>query len=398
MCCFNILFKISNLLKILCHNLTINLRIFLIGNSIDEESFSLTDKLNPEIAIRNFNDYLSIYGLNSQKFARTFTKLWSKCLIIACWIGFVKTSILFNVNPVKNYHLCLWLGDLALLFKSLREYFMIIILSILSHECFLITLFSHNSHLEWYELFKCLDGTLTPKSIGIRDKKILKKIIILTKFSQKSMKIFLYSSTILMFPFTLHLVFKHIKVNNLFDLFASLFWFPLTFIMGHIVAGTIMTAAFTFEIICFYCVIQIKYYNKLIDNVKDETSFGCKRFIINLKIINIIKNQSKFSIRILKYNQFWRKFYFLFLLHIFPANIIAVQQILFGHLMSYQSRILFILSAKIGIFTIISSSLIASLLTKEIKIHSKKLIHLQFLPHLNLNVSTKIKVYHQLIM
>ena len=391
--CFNILFKIPNLLKILFDNLAINLKFFLIGDSIKEESLNLTDKLNPKIALSSFNYSLAIYGLISQKFAKVYTKLWTKYLIIACCIGFIKTFILFNVDPVKDYKLCLLLGDLTLVFQTLRKYFMIIILLLLSFEFFLIKLFNHNPHLEWYELFTCLNGNLTPKLIGIRDEKILKLMLILTKFSLKFIKIFLYSTTIFMLPFYVHLLFKNIKINSVFDLFASLFWFPSTFIMGIIIGGTMMTASFTFEIICFYCWIQIKYYNKLIDNIKDETSFGFKRFIINLKIRNIIKNQIKFSVRILKYNKFWRKFYFLFLLHILPANIIAVQQVLFGHLMSYQSRILFILGAIIGIVNIISSSFIVSLLTREMKIHSEKLIHLQFLPHLNLNINTKIKVF-----
>ena len=103
--CFNILFKISNLIKIIFDNLAVNLRIFLIGDSIKEESLNLTDKLNPKIAISNFNYSLAINGLNSQKFANIFTKLWAKCLIILCLFGFVKTLILFNVDPVKNYKL-----------------------------------------------------------------------------------------------------------------------------------------------------------------------------------------------------------------------------------------------------------------------------------------------------
>ena len=197
MCCFKILFKISNLIKIIFGNLAANLRIFLIGDSIKEESLNLTDKLNPQIAISNFDHYLAINGLNSRKSANIFTKLWAKYLIIACWIGFVKTFILFNVDPVKNYKLCLLLGDITLVFKSLRKYLMMIILLLLSFEFFLIKHFSNNPHLEWYELFKCLDGTFTPKSIGIRDKKILKKILIFTKFSLKFIKIFIYRITAL---------------------------------------------------------------------------------------------------------------------------------------------------------------------------------------------------------
>ena len=308
-----------------------------------------------------------------------------------------KHFFLFSVDPVENEKLCLLLGDITLIFKSLRKYFMIIIILLLSLEFFLIKLFNYNPHLEWYELFKCLDGNLTPKSIGVRDKKILKKTLISTKFSLKFIKIFLYSATIIVFPFGVHLLFKNIKIN-VFNLCLSLFWLPITSIMIYTMTGTITTASFTFEIICFYCWIQIKYYNKLINNLKDETSFGCKRFIINLKIINIIKNQTKFSVGILKYNKFWRKFYFLFLLHALPINIIGAQQTLFGHLMSYQSRILFIIGTASGIVIIISSCFIASLLTREIKIHAKKLIHLQFLPHLNLNINTKIKVYHRLII
>ena len=146
--CFKILFKIPNLLNILFDNLAINFEYFLIGDSIKEESLSLTDKLNPKIVLNSFNSSLAIYGLNSQKFANVFTKLWTKYLIIVCLIGFVKTFFLFNVDPVKDYKLCLLLGDLTLVFQTLRKYFMIIILSLFSLEIFLVKLFNHNPHLE----------------------------------------------------------------------------------------------------------------------------------------------------------------------------------------------------------------------------------------------------------
>ena len=112
---------------------------------------------------------------------------------------------------------------------------------------------------------------------------------------------------------------------------------------------------------------------------------------IKIKIIELIKQQHRFLIKILKYNKFWSEFYLSVIIHFLPANLICLQQSLFGHL-SFEFRIIFIISNCIGTISIVPSSLFVCLLAKDMKVYSKQLYRLQFASNLNLNVKTKIKV------
>ena len=108
------------------------------------------------------------------------------------------------------------------------------------------------------------------------------------------------------------------------------------------------------------------------------------------KMFELIK-QHRFSIQILKYNKFWSEFYLSVIIHFIPASLICLQQSLFGDL-SFELRIIFIISYVIGIISIVPSSLFVCLLAKELKVYSKQLYRLQFASNLNLNIKTKIKV------
>ena len=68
----------------------------------------------------------------------------------------------------------------------------------------------------------------------------------------------------------------------------------------------------------------------LINDCELKTNFKCKKFIIKWKLEYLIKQQNQFAIKILKYNKFWGKYFFIIMLHLIPVHIITVQQILFS--------------------------------------------------------------------
>ena len=112
---------------------------------------------------------------------------------------------------------------------------------------------------------------------------------------------------------------------------------------------------------------------------------------VKRKMIEMIEQQHRFSVRILKYNKFWSKFYLSVIIHFLPANLICLQQFLFGEF-SFQLRTIFIISYIIGIISIVPTSLYVCLLAKDLKDYGKQLYRIQFASNLNLNIKTKIKV------
>ena len=182
-----------------------------------------------------------------------------------------------------------------------------------------------------------------------------------------------------------------LKRNHGYELTAFLFWLPASCIGVYFLAATLIVPSFCFQIITFHCLVNTRYYNKLITDVKIEQQFGCKRLLMQYKIMNMIKAQNEFSIRIMKYNRFWKKFYLLMMMHYLQANLIVFQQILFGD-MSFQLRILFVFCHLLGVLFIVSLSLFVCYLVREMKIYKKKLIKLQLNQFLKLGINTKIKV------
>ena len=364
---------------------------FLSNTLIDEESIDLRFNIDPKFTIPNFDEIFTFYGLNPLSHSNWRIKLWNYFLFITFWNGILKTIVVLQLDPVVNYQLCVYLGDVSLLFQSLRKFLLILTFLVILFAFSNNYLFTHNSNTEWFEIFRCLEGKLTPKSIGIRDKRIVLKMLYLTKIGFKLIKLTINGFTIMIMIFLGHLFYERININDISELIAHIFWCPGTAFGIYFVAGAILIPNLCFQLISYYCFLSIRFFNQLINNVKIEMNFGCKKFIMKLKIKYLIQNHNKFSIRILKYNKFWNKFYLIMLLHIFPANIISFQQVLFGSA-NVQLKILYASSALVGINFLISSSLFVCLLAKEIKIHHKKLIQLQYNHYLNLDIMTKLKV------
>lgn len=150
-------------------------------------------------------------------------------------------------------------------------------------------LFNHNPNLKWFELFKCLDGTLTPKSIGIYDKKIVKTMLIWTKIGFKMNKLAAIVFSPIIFVALMYLFHKNGHTNSLIELISLLIWYPLTFSAGIFISLTIGIPNTCFQILIYYCFINTRHFNQLINDVKIQMQFGCKRFIMKLKIKILVR-------------------------------------------------------------------------------------------------------------
>ena len=361
---------------------------------VDEESLFLNEKIDPSLATGNFNYFLSIYGLDISGLS---SKRRNKFMLILFIFGFTKLIIFLNLDPIKNYKICFFLGDFTLLFKSLRTFLLIFVVLLISFNIQTNYLFNYNSNLKWIEVFKCFDGNVVPQSIGIRDKKILKKMLMLTKTLMKSVLFNNLAFSLLVILSAIYLFTDNLRSFNVSELVTVLFWFPLVMLDIFCLGGTTFTSTACFQIICYYCLLNYKYYNdhmrKYMTKFKNETTnnFVISR-LIRWNIKKTFLQQNYFSIRIMKYNQFWSSFYLIMMFNFVPAHIIVTQQALFGYYISVQLRIMFMICAWFGSIFIILSSLHVCQLVNQIKVHQKHLIQFQFEPNLKLDIKTKIKV------
>ena len=118
-----------------CSNFYLKLKSFLLNNiiykfqinyPIDLNQINLDQEINDKIAINNFDDLLSFYGLNRN----SKDKLWNKFLLLIMFFGFLRYLFISQLDPVKDYDYCLIAGDFTLLFKSFRKSFNFILILI----------------------------------------------------------------------------------------------------------------------------------------------------------------------------------------------------------------------------------------------------------------------------
>ena len=360
----------------------------IIQSFYDIKPINLNNKINQENSINNFDNFLSIYGLNPN----SNEKLWNKFLLFIYCFGFLRVLMVNQLDPVSDYKYCLCAGDVTLLFKAnLRKSLNLSVLLTISYAIHLTYLFVHHPNTEWFEVFKCLDGSLSPKSIGIKNNKILEILLILTKLTFNLREIINFGFNCLVGLTFLVWLLNRILFQNDYHVICLSLWIPFLLFNNYLFGGSIYTANVCFNMICFYCLINAKYYNKLINDCKLKSNLKYKKFIIKWKLKCLIKQQNEFAIKILKYNKFWGKYFLIMMLHLIPVHIISVEQTLFGGFNLYLNLIHAIVCIIITIF-IIFSCLFVCLLNKEMKSHSKRLIQLEFNPYLNLDINTKLKV------
>ena len=141
--------------------------------------------------------------------------------------GFTKLIILLNLDPIQNYKICFFLGNFTLLFKSLSTFLLIFSEFFIFFNIQNNYLFNHNSNFKWIQVFKCFDGNNVSESIGIRDKKILKKMLLLTKTLMKSVKLNNFAFSLMVISIAIYLLTNNSRSFNAFEFVVVFFWFPL---------------------------------------------------------------------------------------------------------------------------------------------------------------------------
>ena len=402
---FNLILK----LKLLVYNYILNKFNDLIESI---ESHSLNYMIESKFAIKYFDLIINISALNP-KTQQNLYKLWVKFLILGFFLfGLIKCLILLQISSVDHYKICVYLGDVSILFPSLRKFTLISIICTLILAILIIYVFNYNHNNEWYEIFECFQKKSSPKLAGFKSKIIIIRMLILTKITFKILQIVIFGLTEITWligaqilirkfykvPIKIYQIWKLLDLNLLKipidELISWIFWLPLTGISVILLLLIILTSNYLFQLVCYHCFLTAKHLNGLISNLDlDLHRFNFRRkFLIKSRIKYIIKQYNHLSNQIFKYNQFWNQFYLTIIITILPSNLLTVQQIFFGKLINLDIRIMLIIFSIIGISLIVLSSLLVCFLANEIKRPYKCLIKFQYEKRLGINIHEKIKV------
>lgn len=402
---FNLILK----LKLLIYNYILNKFNDLIESI---ESHSLNYMIESKFAIKYFDLIIDISALNP-KTQRILYKLWVKLLILSFFLlGLMKFLILLQISSVDHYKICVYLGDISILFPSLRKFTLISIICTLALAILIIYVFNYNHNNQWYEIFECFQRKSSPKLAGFKSKIIIIRMLILTKITFTILQIAIFGLTEITWligaqilirkfykvPIKIYQIWKLLDLNLLEipidELISWLFWLPLTGISVILLLLIILTSNYLFQLVCYHCFLTAKHLNGLISNLDlDLHRFNFRRkFLIRSRIRYIIKQYNHLSNQIFKYNQFWNQFYLSIIITILPGNLFTVQQIFFGKSINFDIRIMLIIFSMIGISLIVLSSLLVCFLANEIKRPYKSLIKFQYEKRLGININEKIKV------
>ena len=417
--------KLKTKSKMLKFNLIFNFKLFIynyilnkFNDSIESiESHSLNYMIESRFTIKYFDLIMNICALNP-KTEQNLYKLWVKFLISSFFLlGLIKCLILLQISSVDHYKMCVYLGDVSILFPSLRKFTLISIICTLTLAILIIYVFNYNHNNEWYEIFECFQGKSSPKLAGFKSKIIMVRMFILTKITFKIVQIVIFGLTEITWligaqilirkfykkPIKMHQIWKLLDLNLLKipidELISWIFWLPPTGIAVLVLLLIILTSNYLFQLICYHCFLTAKHLNGLISNLDfDLHRFNFRRkFLIKSRIRYIIKQYNDLSNQIVKYNQFWNQFYLSIVTTILPGNLFAVQQILFGKSINLDIRFMLIIFSIIGFSIIVLPSLLVCFLANEIKKPYKSLIKFQHEKRLGINIHEKIKVIFQLI-
>ena len=142
---------------------SLSFRKYFIEKFVDKKMFDLNNKIKPEFVIENFDEFLSYFGLNYT--VKTNKGFWSNFLLFCYFIQIIKLIAAYLLDPIQDIDYLIYLFDVSLLFQSLRKYLLIFLIISFSMAFHVNYLFNHDSNIEWHQLFKCLDGHLSPDSI-----------------------------------------------------------------------------------------------------------------------------------------------------------------------------------------------------------------------------------------
>lgn len=144
------------------------------------ELHPLNYMIDSKYAIKYFDLFLLISFLNQKTNFRLY-KFLVKFLIWKLSILGLLKCVALQLDSIDNHKLCVYLGDISILFPSLRKFTLFSIICAVVLAMSTLIVFNFNHHNQWYVIFECFQKKSSPKTGGFKSKWILIRMFILTK-------------------------------------------------------------------------------------------------------------------------------------------------------------------------------------------------------------------------
>jgi hypothetical protein len=324
---------------------------------------------------QNINNYLVT---NKQKKFQA-TKSYASTAIMLLVIVRLLLQLRFYKNPnnpLFYYDVLNYLGGLTQFTSAIGLFGALMTLR-------LIYLFNYSdeSLYEWMDIIKVIKGLKNMDSIGLKNEKEYESFVQRIKFLKFLIEITLNYFAFLLFFSFIGLTFLVSKTIQ------SLFFGILSAIFHSLwvnYALSVQLYSFLFYFMtCYYFEIRFKMLN-------NNISRNSKLSDIELTA-RIIREHNNICNDILKYNKFWKSFYFTLTYTIIPINLMLLQQLLLDDIV-FTEFLIYSLLVIIYLFSHIILNLISASVNKNASKSHKFLFKFQTQFLSLINVIQKIKV------
>ena len=323
------------------------------------------------------NDRLNVekYRKSKQKYIQVFLR----------FIYFLYYSVC--LLSMENGKLPKYYFDVVQYFASNTQYIYVIGISLVINSCIsnYILNFNDKHSYEWLKIIKWFQNYNIMSAMGMTDweefRQFRTRILFLCRFLN-----ILTKYSIIGFAFVLTITLVNILSFVDFLIYGIISISIMAFV-GHLLAHSIPQTFFLYYIVCDFCRIRFKIYNKIIKN--RISHINCQSNISIKKVI--IENHNNICNEIIYINKLWSQYYLAVIFTTFPTNILSLYQILFGNIND-----IFLVSCFYLIFSVIFIfDMILNLMTSAVNKEANKSFHNLYKFHIksSLKLNEKIKVW-----
>jgi hypothetical protein len=350
----------------------------------------MTENLNNSSVIEDIDLPLYKYGLihkqninnflvtDKQKKFQKF-KSYSLTAIMLAIITLLFLQLRIHKNP--NYPLFHY--DLFNYFGGLTQFVYVIPLfgAIMSLRLLHLFNYSDQTLYKWLDIIKVLKGLENMNSIGLENNKDYETFVKRIKFFKHLIDITIKLTAFLsyfLFLMLSILVSKTIQ-SAFFGLLNALFnW------LWNIYTFSVQLYSFLYYFMsCYYFRFRFKILN-------DSTSRNSKLPVVKLTA-RIIREHNNICNDILKYDKFWKSFYFVLTYTIIPINLMLLQQLLLDDIV-LTATLIYSFVGVVTLFSHIILNLISASVNKNASKSHKFLFKFQIKFLSSINVRQRIKV------
>jgi hypothetical protein len=344
----------------------------------------------PELIINDIDLPLYTYGFFHKQDLNNYFDTESKrqnqknkCFIITIWQFMNVVRYALNFKYLKNGRVPLYFFDVIQYIGGITEYFygMSSFVSLLTFRILYLFNFSKRDYFEWLDIIKVLKGIQNMETIKIYNKIEMKKFFTKIRIIKKFIRIGILCciSFLALIPVITSIIVHDLEYILKYGILSGILFYAFT----HFVIFILGYSFLYFFIVCYYCKIRFKSFNRKIGANNN------KIFIKNELFDALLEEHNEICDTIILYNKFWSKYYFALTYTLIPVNLMLIEEISF-HKLNF---------ATFGVcstfcFTAMFCHLLFNSITGSINaeaVKSYKFMH-QFLIDINFSIDIKRKI------